>query len=257
MTWDPSLFPRGRGQVRLTRNGDLAMLELDNPEARNAMSVAMMADFLRLVEELVERPPLVVIVGGAGDGGFCAGGDLRDVRSCLLNETTAEDMPRVMGAGLTALSSLPAVVISAVDGHALGGGAELSQAADWVILGQGAGIGFVHGRLGVSPGWGGASLLMKRVGRHRALQVLLAAKAFRGADAQALGIADEVVDSGSARARANELADEILQLPDAAIRGILEVVRSSDPRQTEAEVFARLWAGGDHRDALKAAGVGR
>ena len=257
MTWDPSLLPRGRGKVALKRDGDLAILELNNPEARNAMSVAMMADFLKLVEDLVEVPPLVLILCGAGDGGFCAGGDLRDVRASLLNERTAVEMPRVMGAALSALSSLPTVVISAVDGHALGGGAELSQAADWVILGPGAGIGFVHARLGVSPGWGGASLLLRRVGRRRSLHALLAAKTFRGAEAQRLGIADEVLDSGSALSRAHELAGEILRLPDAAIRGILEIVRSSDPRETEADVFARLWAGPAHRDALQTAGAGR
>ncbi len=235
----------------------MAVLELQNPEARNAMSVGMMVDFLDAAAALKKDPPTVLIVCGSGTAGFCAGGDLRDVRDHLLDSSSAEGMPVVMGAALNAIAALPSVVISAVDGHALGGGAELSQVADWVILGPTGCIGFVHARLGVSPGWGGAARLIHRLGRARALRVMVAGHRFRGAEALAVGLADQFVEGEGAVETARTLASRILTSSDAAVRGILDIVRSDDPSSMEAEVFARLWGGPDHRAALSAVEAGQ
>ena len=156
MSWDPSRFPRGRGAVRLDVSGRVATIVLDNPTARNAMSVGMMADMISIVAELESSDVLAVLIHGAGEAGFCAGGALRDVRAHLLNPESAKGMPEVMGDVLDRLSRLHAVVVAAVEGAALGGGAELITAADWVVSSRRSTIGFVHARLGVTPGWGGA-----------------------------------------------------------------------------------------------------
>lgn len=255
--WDPALFPRSRGAIELTREGALARLVLDNPSARNAMSVGMMADFLAGVESLEAAPPSVLIVHGQTAGGFCAGGDLRDVRAHLMNEATATAMPQVMGDAMHALASLPSVIVAAVEGHALGGGAELSQVADVVIAGESARIGFVHARLGVSPGWGGASCLVHRVGRARALQVMATARRYTATEARAVGLVDEVVAEGQAIAAAEALAAHILELPAEAVRGILRIVRSGEPKHAEREVFAQLWSGDGHQAVMRTLGAGK
>ena len=256
MTWDPADYPRSRGRVHLVQTGRLARMVLDNPAARNAMSIGMMADLLGAVAALVAEPPGVLILHGSDGFGFCSGGDLRDVRAHLMNPESAEGMPQAMGEAIAALASLPSVVIAAVEGHALGGGAELSQAADIVVMAEDACVGFVQARLGVSPGWGGAARVVHRVGRARALRVLATAERFYGPDAKSIGLADEVVDPGDAVGHAQELAQRMLQAPDAVLRGLVEIVRAPHPSRTESEVFARLWAGPDHRAALRAVEAG-
>ena len=257
MTWNPASYPRSRGCIRLVHAGRLARLVLDNPAARNAMSLGMMADLIACVEALEAQPPGVLLIQGADGHGFCSGGDLRDVRAHLLNPESARGMPVAMGQAMTALASLPSVVIAAVEGHALGGGAELSQAADIVVLAEDGCIGFVQARLGVSPGWGGAARVIHRIGRARALRVMAGADRLYGLDAQAVGLADEVVAPGTAVGHAEELAERMLQAPDAVLRGLVEIARAPHPGQTEANVFARLWAASEHREALSAVEGGR
>ena len=73
-----------------------------------------------------------------------------------------------------------------------------------------------------------------------------------GRHAQSVGLADEVVAPGTAVAHAEELAERMLQAPDAVLRCLVEIARAPHPGQTEVDVFARLWAASDHREALSA-----
>jgi len=254
--WDPSAFPRSRGAAELSRDGRLARLVFNNPAARNAMSVGMMADFLDGVERLASDPPTALIMHGQPGAGFCAGGDLRDVRAHLMNSATAAGMPEVMGDALHTLASLPTVIVAAVEGYALGGGAELTQAADVIIAAESARIGFVQARLGVSPGWGGGALLIDRVGRSRALQVLAAARRYTAVEALAVGLVDEVVGDGQALDAADALAANVLESPTESVQGILQIIRSSDPKRTERAVFAELWSGERHRAVMETVNTG-
>ena len=262
MSWDPASFPRGRGSIVLEMEGPVATLTLDNPAARNAMSVGMMADLVEAVQQLVDAPPVAVLLAGAGDAGFCAGGDLREVRTHLMDEAAAKGMPEVMGRTLDALAGLPSVVVAAVEGAALGGGAELTTVADWVICGESARIGFVHAALGVSPGWGGGGRLIRRIGRSRATEVLLTARRYPGAEALKVGLVDAVVPDGQAVQAAQDWLGRVTRFPAASIRGMVEILRSAD-RGSEAltlaerEVFERLWGGPDHLAALQSVDAGQ
>ncbi len=107
--WQPHQYPRGRGQILLRETTDVTELVINNPGARHAMSVGMMADLVDAVRVLQEKPPLALLVRGGDDSAFCAGGDLRDVRSHLMNSQAAKGMPVVMGETLDALAALPSV----------------------------------------------------------------------------------------------------------------------------------------------------
>ena len=262
MTWDPASLPRGRGSIVLELDGPVALLTLHNPDARNAMSVGMMADLISAVETLRNAPPVAILLAGAGGAGFCAGGDLREVRAHLMDEAAAVGMPSVMGEALDALASLPSVVVAAVEGAALGGGAELTTVADWVVAGESARIGFVHAALGVSPGWGGGGRLIRRVGRRRATEVLLMARRYHGAAALEMGLIDAVVPDGQAVQAAHDWLGRITRFSPETIRGILEIIRSSDRGPdalalAEREVFERLWAGPEHLAALQGVDAGQ
>ena len=255
MNWRPGDLSRGRGRVRLEIEGQTGTLVFDNPEARNAMSVAMMADLVAAVEELEGSDVMAVLMCGAGEGGFCAGGDLRDVRAHLLCEEAAVGMPQVMGDALDRLSSLPVLVVAAVEGAALGGGAELLTAADWVVSSDAARIGFVHAALGVSPGWGGAHRLLRRVGRRSAMSPLLEARRLSASSAHALGLVDQIAPAGCAVDTAKAWIESVLRHPEASVRGAIEILRSAQNRdeavvRVEREVFSRLWGASAHRAAL-------
>ena len=261
MSWPTvSAVTGGRGGVRLKREGQLARMVLSNPGARNAMSLPMMADFLAAVTDLMADPPIALIVVGDGADGFCAGGDLRDVRAHLMDDGSAEAMSSAMGRATAQLAASPMVIVSAVEGAALGGGAELSQLADWVVMAESARIGFVHARLGVSPGWGGASLLFRRVGRSAAAAILLRAEVHGAESALTLGLADQVTADGEALAQAEAWLAPILTAPPDAIRGALRLVRegaTSEAVGPEREIFCSLWGGEAHRAALDRSGAGK
>jgi ethylmalonyl-CoA/methylmalonyl-CoA decarboxylase len=179
-----------------------------------------------------------------------------------MDEAAAVGMPVVMGDALDALASLPSVVVAAVEGAALGGGAELTTVADWVVAGESATIGFVHAALGVSPGWGGGGRLLRRIGRSRATEVLLTARRYQGDAALKVGLVDAVVADGQAVQAARDWLGTITRFPAASIRGILEIIRSADHGAealtlAERRAFERLWAGPDHMAALQGVDAGQ
>lgn len=243
---------RDAGRVRLERDGSVAVVVWDAPWRRNAMDPGMMLDLDAAVAELVREPPGALVMCGVG-GAFCAGGDLAAVRGALLEPGAAAAMARTMAACTDALAALPCLVVAAVEGAALGGGAELLLAADVVVAAVDARIGFVQARLGVSPGWGGGARLVARVGARRARRILLEAAVWTAEEARAEGIVDSVVPSGTARERAVARAAAAAEVPVVARVGAAAVAAG----EPEAAVFARLWGGAAHRGALDRAAAGR
>lgn len=240
-------LPPGEGDVRLVRVGALAELVLDHPRRRNAMSIGMMLALHRCVRGLEADPPAAVLVYGAGGRAFCAGGDLRAVRAHLLDPEAAAAMVALMGDALDRLSALPALVFAAVDGPALGGGAEILTACHHVTAAQGADIGFVQARLGVSPGWGGAGRLVARVGARRAALLLGQAERLDARSAWEAGLVDAVVVDGPALPVARARAAAVAALPGEAVAAAVRLSRDPGP---EADAFLRLWGASAHRAAL-------
>lgn len=247
---------RGRGRVRLHRDGDVAQLVMDSADARNALSPGMMMDFGAAVDALEGGPEAAVVLRGEGTRAFCAGGDLASVRSHLLSTDLAQAMSVCMQDSLARLQSLPLVRIVALEGAAIGGGAELLTVGDRVFAGRSARVGFVHASLGVSPGWGGGGRLVDRVGALRALRVLTHTGLLSSEDALLMGVVDDVVGDGTALDHALAWARELAQLPRAALAAAVQVSRGLDPA-AERAVFLSLWGGEAHREALERTRQGR
>lgn len=255
MSWNPQNFPRGRGQVQLSVTGRLAVVTFDNPGAKNAMSVGMMADVVRITQDLETADVSVVLLRGASGGGFCSGGDLKDVRRYLLNPEAAAGMPAVMGDALNRLASLPAVIVAAIEGAALGGGAELVTTADWAVAGVDAQIGFVHASLGVAPGWGGGGRLVRKLGHRLAMPILVGARKMTATQAAEVGLVDEVVPSGDAEDAARVWIERVLSMPPEAVSGAMRILRAGrdapdSMANVERDVFQELWGGPAHCRAL-------
>lgn len=255
MIGDLGDLPRGRGAVRVTVDGALATVTIDNPEARNAISPGMMVDLVAIVARLEAEPVAAVLVHGAGDQAFCAGGDLHAVSRHLMDPDAAATMCAVMGDALDRFSQIHAVVVAAVEGAAIGGGAELMSACDVVFAGATAQVGFVHASLGVSPGWGGAGRLVRRVGPRHALTVLAGGGRMTAQMAAEHGLVDHVVPQGTALDAARAWCVEVCGHPVAAVRGAVRTVRTwrdrpADGVATERAVFGELWGGEAHVAAL-------
>jgi ethylmalonyl-CoA/methylmalonyl-CoA decarboxylase len=245
-----SPLPRGPGRVRV-EPGVVARITIDAPTRKNALDPAMMVDFADAAAAVAGAR--VVILRGEGEA-FCAGGDLGAVRENLAVPGLGALLGAFMAGAVGTLEASGAVLVAAVTGPAMGGGAELLAACDVVFASPAARVGWVQARLGVSPGFGGGARLVRRVGRARALRLLAEADLLDASAARAAGLVDEVVADPVAAAEA--WAARAVEVPAEALRGAVRVVRAAgepEGEATELAVFAELWGGPAHVAALERA----
>ena len=249
MAFHPRQLPPGAGVVRVEYGPQVATVWIDHPTARNAISPGMMVGLGDIVDELTAWDGVAVIVTGAGRDAFCAGGDLKAVAAHWVTPEAGIRVGAWMSAVLDRFAQLPLVSVAAVEGAALGGGAELLTAVDFVVAADDASIGFVHASLGVSPGWGGAQRLCQKVGSRAALRFLAFAERHDALGAHGLGLVDDVAPSGQALQVAHRLLAPLLALPVPAVRAAVRLARCGS-RDDERAAFASLWGGPAHLAAL-------
>src|SRR5256885_14360980 len=185
--------------------GGVATIAIDRPQARNALNLATMRSLGLALDEAESKRARVLVIRGAGDKAFCAGGDLKELEHMRSAEQAAQ-MARTMRTTLDRLNILRMPVIAALNGDALGGGAELALACDFRIAAAHARIGFPQVNLGLIPAWGAPERLAAPVGRARALHIMLTGKALAAEEAMPAALAEEVVPTDSFAARVYELA---------------------------------------------------
>lgn len=213
--------------VRIERHGDggrVAELVLDRPEAMNAVSTAM-AEAIGAATAALAADPTVrcVVLSSSSPKAFCVGADLKE-RNGLTDDELRAQRP-VARAAYGGVLRLPQPAVAAVDGYALGGGLELALSTDLVVLGDAAVVGLPEVSVGVIPGGGGTQLLPRRVGWSRAASLVFTARRLTAQEAYALGVVDEVVPSGTARARALELAATIAANSPVGLRNAKAAMR--------------------------------
>jgi enoyl-CoA hydratase/carnithine racemase len=237
--------------VRVETEGGVVVITIDRPHARNAIGLATIGELEAVLAELERSQAAVVVLTGAGDRAFISGGDLRELEK-VRTLKKAEAMALRMRAVLDRLIGLPMPVIAALNGHALGGGAEVAVAADIRIAADDITIGFTQSVLGIMPAWGGAERLTDLVGRSRALMLLCGGEAVPAAEALSIGLVDRVVPRPEFESATGQLAARIAALPPGASRSIKQVVASISSgvhpavasRSTRA--FAELWVAPAH-----------
>ena len=239
------------GEVRLEHRGAVAHLVLDHPEARNALSLAMMVQLADAVEALRHFDGHAVVLRSSSPGMFCAGGNLKDVRHALPAPERGQQMAWTMATVLDALAALPQVVIAAVDGPAVGGGAELLTAADFRLLSDQAWFQFRQVRLGVAAGWGAVPRLLRHVPAPVARRWLLMGPRVSGAEAVAAGYAEK--GSGILEHALDALLDALSDARPGAMKALKQQILAAEvgaPGGLQAELFAQTWFSAEHRRAL-------
>jgi len=165
-----------------------------------------------------------------------------------------------MGTVFAALRSLPAMSLAWVHGLALGGGAELAIAADFLFMTPGARVHFVHHQLGIVPGWGGAGRLHARLGTPTSLSILSDAAPLNAESCMAVGLAEGIEDTLECVVE-SFVRPRLKGGPDA-LRALKREVEGHSPAPSkealalEAEAFAQVWGGPAHRKALADRGLG-
>lgn len=195
-------------------SGPVTTVVIDRPEARNAVdgpTAAALVDAFRAFD--ADETQAVAVLTGAG-GTFCAGADLKAVGTDRGNQVT-EDGDGPMGPTRMRLSK---PVIAAVEGYAVAGGLELAIWCDLRVVAADATFGVFCRRWGVPLIDGGTVRLPRLVGAGRAMDLILTGRAVAADEAQRIGLADRVVATGTARARAEALAAEIARLPQTCLR---------------------------------------
>jgi enoyl-CoA hydratase/carnithine racemase len=210
--------------VRLEREGPLAVITLDWPETRNALTVDRISEVAAAIDSASGSGAHCLIV--TGNGAFCAGADLTTVvtRQRLSRSQREAEIRAVAQSMVRALVRCPVPTIAAVDGPALGLGLDLALACDSILIGPGGWLMQAWGRVGVIPGTGGELLL--RLRNPRVLWRWLATQErVTGTDAERWGIGEAVSDT-SARDAALGRARSLSALPIEALRAYVELNRA-------------------------------
>ena len=167
-------------------------LTINRPEQRNALSLALLDELGETLHRHADAEALkFAVITATGDRCFAAGGDLKELDAYRTPEQAREMSQRGRRA-LDAVREFPLPVVAALNGLALGGGAELAMACDLRVAHPRAEIGFLQGQLNVTTAWGGGIDLIAAVGPQRALELLLAARRVPAAEAQRIGLVSRV-----------------------------------------------------------------
>jgi enoyl-CoA hydratase len=235
--------------LAVTHAGAVATVVFDRPPV-NAVDLDVIDEFLRAVGQLsADRATRAVIFTGR-DRRFCAGADV-----AMLQDLSPDHHRRVRRwvDVQTGLEALDKPVIAAINGYALGGGAELALACDVRLMARGAEIGFPEIRLGFFPGAGGTQRLTRLVGPGRALRLMMEGRRLGADEARALGLVDEVVPADLLPQTARDVAERLAAGPTRAIGLLKRCGRPlEDGLAIEAEAVRELIETADAREGLEA-----
>ena len=250
--------------VLYEREGPIVTLTLNLPDQRNPISEPPMVEALTETLERLDADPdaRVAILTGAGKA-FCAGGDIKKMRSGEgLRDPSPVRTRRNYKTGIQrvplAFAALETPIIAAINGPAIGAGCDLACMCDIRIAAQSAVFAASFVKLGIVPGDGGAWLLPGVVGFAKACELFLTGDSFSAAEALSLGLVSRVVPDGELVAEAKRLAGRIAVNPTHAVKmtkRLLFEARSlslASVLELSAGMQSLAHATEDHREALAA-----
>jgi len=239
------------GTIRIEREGAVTLVTITHPPV-NAISRAVAAAVLEALTTSEADPACrALIITGEGERYFSAGADITEFpRDAAAVADTAGVFGRLEA------SRLP--VVAAVNGYALGGGCELTLAADLRICSENARFGQPEIKLGIMPGWGGTQRLPRLVGRGPALEMLLTGDPIDAARALSCGLVTRVVPGARLGEEALALAGLLAQRPPLAVAAVKRAVHQgadgslAGGLRLEREEFARVLGSEDAREGFSA-----
>jgi enoyl-CoA hydratase len=234
----------------------VAVITINRPEKRNALSAAVRRELLSALDQLREAAEArVVVLTGSGDKAFIAGADITEfAQRTPVQQRAVMEERRIFDA----VAEFPKPVIAMINGFALGGGCELALACDMRIAARSARLGQPEIKLGIIPGGGGTQRLPRLIGVGSAMRLILTGELISAEEAVRLGLVDVMVEDDDLATRTFEIARAMaaqspltLRLAKTAIRAAEEMPQAAR-LAFERELFITSFGSSDKREGVAA-----
>jgi enoyl-CoA hydratase/carnithine racemase len=238
-----------------TDSNYVTWIELNRPEAKNAISQALLKEFHSHILDISKSNCRVLVIKGAGDS-FSAGADLKERNS--MSDPEVREFLTNINLCFTNLSHLPFPTIACINGFAFGGGLELALSCDIRYASESAIMGLTETKLGIIPGAGGTQRLSRIVGEQTAKEWIFSAKKVTAMKAKEKGLVSEIFSDGSLVESTQALANEIASSAPLAVRAAKKAIRFGiemsydDSIQWERLCYFETISTVDRREALSA-----
>ena len=236
----------------------VTVVRLNRPDASNALNTQMGRDLVRYFEEVALDPKGLrcVVLTGAGEKAFCAGGDLKERRGMTDEAWTRQHV--IFERMVRALIDCPVPVIGAINGAAYGGGCEIAGCCDFLYAAETARFALTEVTLGIMPGGGGTQTLPRAIGERRAKELILTGRPFTATQAREWGLVNEVFALPDLMRETLAVASRIAQNAPISVRQAkLSVHRGlqlslRDGLALEIEAYNRMVPTEDRREGVLA-----
>ncbi len=218
-----SFYQQKFEDLLVEQKDSILWITLNRAEASNAYSSAMVKSFVEVLRHAdFDTNVRVIVVTGAGKN-FCAGGDIKAMK----NKTGmfAGESNELREAYQTGIQQIPATIsnlktpiIAMVNGAAVGAGCDLAAMCDLRVASTEASFAETFAKVGLVPGDGGAFFLTRLIGFGKAMEMFLTAKTFSAAEAEKMGLVNQVVLPNELKEKTQELAQKLAELPPMALQ---------------------------------------
>lgn len=203
--------------IKLTRQGHIAIIAFNRPQAMNALSTQTAKDLLAALEELeLDDDVFAAVLTAEGDKAFCAGADLKERKTMSHDEMKKQRALFVKT--FTAVAEFPKPLVAAINGFALGGGCEFALCCDFIIASEKASFGLPEVGLAIIPGGGGTQLLPRVIGRNKAKELIFTGRRISAQEAYSLGLVNHVAAPEKLMEKTMEIMQEITKNGPIALR---------------------------------------
>ena len=220
-------------RILLSFEGQVATIALARPEKLNALDMGMIAALQQAALDIEARREVRVALLAAQGKVFCAGGDIAAWGGLPPLELW-RSWTRAGHRAFDALARLRVPLIAVLQGPALGGGLELAATADFIVAERHVALGLPETGLGMVPGWSGTQRLVRRFGARAVKRMALGGEMFPAEAALALGLVDEVADTGGGAAAALALARRIAARGPVAVQIAKQLVNCAEGEEPSA-----------------------
>jgi enoyl-CoA hydratase len=237
--------------------GGIGTITFHRPEALNALNSQVMSELLSLLTSIKSDKSIrCMILTGFGEKSFIAGADIKEMANFGTKE--AYEFSKGGHQILKEIAACSFPFIAMVNGFALGGGAEMALACDFIIASENASFGLPEVGLGLIPGFGGTQRLTQFVGLARASEMIFSGRKYSAKEAMDFGLVNQVVALSELKSTAHKMALDIAKKAPLAVAAARSLLRSTghlplnEGLKFEQEAFSRLFETFDQKEGTKA-----